>query len=162
MRRAVLALGGNLGDRMEALRRAADALDALVDTRVEAVSNVYETDPVGYTDQPPFLNAALLVETGLSPHALLGACLGIEAALGRVRTIKNGPRTVDIDLLMMEGVTCGEAELTLPHPRMRQRAFVLIPMRDLFADLCVFGQDLSDALAQCGTQGVCRYGEKLR
>lgn len=162
MRRGVLALGSNLGDRMDNLRRAADALDALVSTRVDAASNVYETDPVGYADQPLFLNAVLLVETGLSPHALLGACLGIEAALGRVRTIKNGPRTVDIDLLMMEGVTCGTGELTLPHPRMKQRAFVLVPLRDLFPDLRVFGQELSGALSQCGAQGVCRYGGKLR
>lgn len=162
MRRAVLALGSNLGDRMEHLRRAVDALDALISTRVAALSDVYETDPVGYADQPPFLNAALLIETGLSPHALLGACLGIEAALGRVRTIKNGPRTVDIDLMMMEGVTCGTGELALPHPRMKQRAFVLVPLRDLFPDLRVFGQELSDALSQCGEQGVRRFGENLR
>lgn len=138
MSRAVVALGANLGDRESSLRMAVSSLAALPGTRVAACSHVYETDPVGYLDQPAFLNAALLVETELSPAALLGALLGIEAGLGRRRTFRNAPRVVDLDLLAMEDgegrpVSSATAELQLPHPRMLERAFVLAPLSDLFA-----------------------------
>ena len=100
MSRAVLSLGSNLGDREGNIRSALKSLALLPGTAVVKASSLYETDPVGCTDQPVFLNAAVLVDTGLSPRALLGACLGIEAALGRVRRFKNGPRTIDIDILV--------------------------------------------------------------
>ena len=129
---AVIALGSNLGNSRETLRQALDAVAALPGTCVCAVSSLYRTAPVGYADQPDFLNAVATVETSLSAHALLGALLGIEAAMGRRRTFANAPRVVDLDLLLYQGVTLQSEELTLPHPRMHQRAFVLVPLAELF------------------------------
>lgn len=139
MTRAVLGLGANLGDRAETLNAAIEAIGRLPHTRVTAVSSMYETVPVGYADQPDFYNLVATVETELSPRALLGGCLGVEAALGRVRTFRNAPRVVDIDLLLMEGVRSDDAELTLPHPRMMERAFVLVPLAELFPRGEAFG-----------------------
>lgn len=148
--RAVLGLGGNLGDRAANLSAAVKALEHLPGTRVTALSSLYETAPVGYADQPDFLNRVAVVETSLSPRALLGSCLGIEAALGRVRGRRFGPRVVDIDLLLYEGVASGDPELTLPHPRMMERAFVLVPLAELFPDHVALGIPFPDL----GSDGV--------
>ncbi|HIW73445.1 MAG TPA: 2-amino-4-hydroxy-6-hydroxymethyldihydropteridine diphosphokinase [Firmicutes bacterium] len=156
MRRAVIALGSNLGCREDNLEQALSALGALPETAVTAVSSLYETDPVGYADQPRFFNMAAVVETALSPRALLGACLGIEAALGRVRSFPNAPRTLDLDLLVMEGEEVSVPELRLPHPRMEERGFVLAPLRDLFPDGMVLDRDLSGAMRTASYSGVFR------
>ncbi len=137
-----LALGSNLGCREEYIKNAVQALSQLPDTVVLAVSSLHETAPVGYPDQPDFLNAAAKIETSLSPNALLGAALGIEAALGRYRnridekekSIKNGPRIIDIDLLLYDNITVNTEELTLPHPRMFEREFVLAPLSEIKKD----------------------------
>ena len=126
-----VALGSNLGDRQEHLRRAVEALSLLPGTRVTAVSSVYETDPVGYADQPCFYNAAVRLESELSSHAMLGCCLGIEAAMGRRRTRKDGPRTLDLDLLCGDAPPQSDEELIFPHPRMMERAFVLAPLCEI-------------------------------
>ena len=152
--KAVIGLGTNTGDRAGNLQTAVDALSLLLGTRVTAISPVYETEPVGYADQPDFLNAVACVETELSPRALLGACLGIEAALGRVRLFKNGPRIIDLDLLLYEGVTLQTDELTLPHPRMGERAFVLCPFSDIFPDGVFFDFDLSEKINSAVKSGV--------
>lgn len=134
MARAVVALGCNLGNRESALTRATAAIAALAETQLLAVSNHYETEPV---DVPPafrhlrFLNAAVLLETALAPLALLRSLLQIEADFGRVRTVRNGPRPLDLDLILYEGVQMATAELTLPHPRAHLRDFVLRPLADL-------------------------------
>lgn len=151
---AVLGLGGNLGDRKGNLEAALDALGHLPDTAVVAVSSLYETAPVGYADQPDFYNIVAVVETALSPRALLGSCFGIEAALGRVRTFRNAPRVVDIDVLLYEGVASDDAELTLPHPRMMERAFVLVPLAELFPN----GEALGVPFSMIETDGVRRIG----
>lgn len=153
-RRAVLGLGGNLGDRADNLHAALDALAHLPNTDVVAVSSLYETAPVGYADQPDFYNLVAVVETALSPRALLGGCLGIEAALGRVRTFRNAPRVVDIDVLLYEGVASDDAELTLPHPRMMERAFVLVPLSELFPN----GEALGVSFTVGNTDGVRQIG----
>jgi|LSQX01.1.fsa_nt_gb 2-amino-4-hydroxy-6-hydroxymethyldihydropteridine diphosphokinase len=159
MSRAVLSLGSNLGDREGNIRSALKSLALLPGTAVVKASSLYETDPVGCTDQPVFLNAAVLVDTGLSPRALLGACLGIEAALGRVRRFKNGPRTIDIDILVYEDAVSDENELTLPHPRLRERAFVLVPLGEMFPDGNVLGVDLSREIESVrDVGGVRKYG----
>ncbi len=158
MKEAALSIGANLGDRMESLRKAVAALGNLPGTRILALSKVYETDPVGYADQPCFLNAALRLETGLSPAALLGACLGIEAALGRKRNFTNGPRAIDIDLLLYEGTASAGAELTLPHPRMLERAFVLVPLADLYPSGEAPGLAFAEALARLSRDGVRATG----
>ena len=152
--KAVIGLGTNTGDRAGNLQAAVDALSLLPGTRVTAISPVYETEPVGYADQPDFLNAVCCVQTELSPRALLGACLGIEAALGRVRAIKNGPRVIDLDLLLYEGVTLQTDELTLPHPRMGERAFVLCPFSDIFPDGVFSDFDLREKINSAVKSGV--------
>lgn len=152
--RAVLGLGANLGDARATLRSAVDALGLLPHTTVTAVSSVYQTAPVGYTDQPDFHNIVVTVETALTPHALLGGCLGIEAALGRVRTFRNAPRVVDVDLLLYEGYAEATEELTVPHPRMMERAFVLVPLSELFPA----GEALGMPFAAKPTPDVRRIG----
>lgn len=143
MTQALLGLGANLGDRQAALRDAVAALNALPGTQVLAVSALYETAPWGYTDQPDFLNACVRIETDLSPSALLGACLGIEAHAGRRRSFANAPRVLDIDVLMVQGVHSDTPELRLPHPRMHERAFVLVPACDVCEGGCFDGVDLA-------------------
>lgn len=125
--RAYLGLGSNLGDRVEHLRTAVAALPDVV-----AVSPVYETDPVGGpAGQPAFLNLVVALETELSPHQLLDVARGLEAAAGRVRTEKDGPRTLDVDVLLVGDLTVAEPDLVVPHPRMWERRFVLAPLADL-------------------------------
>ena len=143
----LLGLGANLGDPQNALTAALEAIAALPHTRVSRVSGRYLTAPVGYADQPPFVNLVAEVETDLSPEAMLGACLGIEAAMGRQRPFKNAPRVIDIDLLLAEGFTKNSPELTLPHPRMAERAFVLVPLEELCPDGNWRGNDLSAVMA---------------
>ncbi|HCA28409.1 MAG TPA: 2-amino-4-hydroxy-6-hydroxymethyldihydropteridine diphosphokinase [Ruminococcaceae bacterium] len=157
MSRAVLSLGSNLGDREKNIRGAIRSLSLLPHTNCLKISDIYETEPVGFADQPLFLNAAAIIETQLTPHALLGACLGIEAALGRVRKFQNGPRVIDIDLLVYENITLNHSELTLPHPRMGERGFVLVPLADLFPDGNVLGFDFSRAIQRKKHDGVRKY-----
>lgn len=134
MATAYIALGTNLGNLEQNLNRAVAALGRVPGVRVTARSKRYKTAPVGYAAQPDFLNAVVRVETTCTPEALLGACLGIEAAMGRVRTLKNGPRVVDLDLLLYDRETRSTPELTLPHPRMLERTFVLQPLCDVCKD----------------------------
>lgn len=130
---AYVALGSNLGDRLAILREALRRLRQL--GRIEAVSSVYETDPVGYDDQPPFLNAVALLRTDLDPNTLLARLLAIEADLGRVRTFPNAPRTLDLDLLFYDDLILNAPDLTLPHPRLHERAFVLVPLAEIAPEL---------------------------
>ena len=129
--KAYLGIGTNIGDRMENLQDSIYALNLLPMTTVTAVSNIYETDPVGYDNQDNFLNIVVEVETDFNADNLLGACLGIESGLGRVRIIKNGPRIIDIDLLIYGDEIRETKTLVLPHPRMTERNFVLKPLLDL-------------------------------
>ena len=130
-RRAFLGLGANLGDREEALRRAVAALPDVV-----AVSPLYETEPVGGPPgQPPYLNAVVQLATDRSPRELLEVANRIEAEAGRVRAERHGPRTLDIDILWVDGVTVDDPDLVVPHPRMFERRFVLAPLADLAPDL---------------------------
>lgn len=128
---AYIALGANLGDREGSLKEALHRLDNHDGIHVVRCSGVYETEPVGYLDQPQFLNMAATLRTTLAPEALLDVMLEIETRLGRTRDILNGPRTVDLDLLWVEGRVFDTPKLTLPHPRMLERAFVLYPLNDI-------------------------------
>lgn len=143
--KAVLGLGTNMGDRELNLSNALDSIELLPKTKLIKNSEIYETEPWGYTEQARFLNCAVLIETELSPNALLGACLGIEAALGRVREFKNGPRIIDIDLLLYEGFESNTDELTVPHRFILERDFVLVPLHDLFPEENALGFDFSEA-----------------
>ena len=124
-----LALGSNVGSRLAHLAGAVAALAAAVD--VEAVSSVYASDPVGYQDQGEFLNAVLVGRTRLAPRALLEAARGAEAAAGRRRPFRNAPRTLDVDLILYGSRVVREADLVVPHPRWRERAFVLAPLAEV-------------------------------
>ncbi len=130
-RRVVLGLGSNLGDRRRVLREAVDSLPG-----VTAVSGLYETDPVGGPPgQQPYLNLVVVLESDLTARQLLGMCHRIESAAGRVRAERWGPRTLDIDILWIDGETVDEPDLEIPHPRMWQRRFVLVPLHDVADDL---------------------------
>jgi 2-amino-4-hydroxy-6-hydroxymethyldihydropteridine diphosphokinase len=157
--RAYVGLGANLGDALAALRRAVEELGKL--GAVVSASPVYESDPVGYTDQPAFTNAVVALETNLSPEQLLAGLLGIEAALGRERSIRWGPRTLDLDLLWYAGEQRDAAELTLPHPRAHEREFVLRPLADLDPSLELGGSSVAELLAELAPQGVRRTGDRL-
>jgi 2-amino-4-hydroxy-6-hydroxymethyldihydropteridine diphosphokinase len=133
MATAYIGLGSNLGDRMATLRSAVQRLQTL--GRITGVSSLYETEPVGYLEQPAFLNAVVALETALAPVDLLRALLGIERELGRTRSFPNAPRALDLDLLLVDDVTLETAELTLPHPRLHDRAFVLVPLADLAPEM---------------------------
>jgi 2-amino-4-hydroxy-6-hydroxymethyldihydropteridine diphosphokinase len=132
--RAAIALGSNLDDPEAHVTRAFDDLARLPGTRLLARSPLYRTKPVGYLDQPDFVNAAALVETGLAPRVLLQALLDIERRHGRKREIPNGPRTLDLDIIVYGDQEIDEPGLTIPHPRARDRAFVLDPLRDVWPE----------------------------
>lgn len=131
--RAFIALGSNLGDRLANLQEAVDRLSRTPGVRVESTSRVYETDPVG-PPQPDYLNAVVSVETLLSARELLEACLAVERAMGRERGERWGPRTIDLDVLGYGREEIDEPGLVVPHPRMHERAFVLVPLLELDAD----------------------------
>lgn len=132
MSEAVLSLGSNLGERMSNLKNAIQALDNLEKTSVVKVSKFYETEPFGTQEkQNKYINCCAVIFTELSPEMLMGACLGIESAMGRVRTHRFCARTIDIDILLYENLEVNLANLTLPHPRMLERNFVLVPLNDI-------------------------------
>lgn len=159
--KAYLGIGTNIGDRMQNLQDALNSLNLLPLTTVKDVSNVYETDPVGYDNQDDFLNIVVEVETELNADNLLGACLGIESGLGRVRLIKNGPRIIDIDLLLYGDETKDGKTLILPHPRMMERNFVLKPLLDLdFQSTLINRKTVEELLTDDGVKLYCSK-EKL-
>lgn len=131
MNRAFISIGSNIGERHQYLKGAIEALNNRLDTTVEKVSSIYETEPVGYTDQASFLNVVISVKTALSAEQLLTACQQIEQALGRERTIRWGPRTVDLDILLYNEEIIETEVLIVPHPRMAERSFVLIPLLEI-------------------------------
>ncbi len=149
--RAFLGLGSNMGDRVEYL---VSAVAAIPD--VFAVSDAYETDPVGGVDQDPFLNVVVELHTVLGPRALLGVGRECETQAERVRGIRWGPRTLDVDVLWVDAMTTAEPDLIVPHPRMFERAFVLVPLADLAPDLLAAGYDVAAAAKAEGVRHVGR------
>ena len=134
MTTAYLGLGSNVGDRLATLQRAAELLDAEEAVTVVASSRVWETEPVGGPPQPDFLNVVLRVETSLRPRELLDAAHRVEQALGRVRDVRWGPRTIDVDIVLFGDEQVDEPDLTIPHPRLLERAFVVLPLLELAPD----------------------------
>lgn len=157
-RSAVIALGSNLGNRLENLQGAVDALEDTPGVRVKAVSAVYETEGVGGPEnQPNYFNAVLVLRTTLPPGSLLERAHAVEEAFGRVREVRWGPRTLDVDLLAYEGVLLDGPELTLPHPRAHERAFVLAPWLDADASAEIAGHGpVAELLKAVGEAGVLR------
>ena len=158
MARALLALGSNLGDRAGYLLSGLSALSQ-AEVRPLRLSRIYETDPLGPPGQGPYLNQVALVETGLDPKALLRLLLAVEKAHGRVRAERYGPRTLDLDLLDYEGRVLKEKGLVLPHPRMHERAFVLVPLLEVAPRWRhpVLGKTARELLAGLEAGGVRPY-----
>lgn len=155
--RAFVALGSNLRDPAEQVTHAFDELDALPETRLIARSSLYRSAPWGYSDQPDFINAVAEIETHLEPRRLLEMLLDIEHRRGRVREFLNAPRVLDLDLLLYNGLVFHEHGLTLPHPRMHERAFVLVPLTEIAPDCLIPGQGRAgDYLAACAGQALER------
>ena len=155
MTRAVIALGANLGDARAALSGAVEAIAGLPGVSMLAQSSVYSTAPIGGVEQPDYLNAVVIVDTTLSPPELLDRLHDIENAWHRTREVRWGPRTLDLDLIDYTGVTSDDPELTLPHPRAHERAFVLVPWleADPEAELTGFGP-VAGLVPALGDQGI--------
>jgi 2-amino-4-hydroxy-6-hydroxymethyldihydropteridine diphosphokinase len=161
-RRAVLSLGSNLGDRLDTLQGAVDALADTPGVRVKAVSPVYETPPWGVDpeSQPAYFNAVVVVKTTLPPASLLERAQAVEEAFERVRDTRWGPRTLDVDIVDYQGVTSGDPALTLPHPRAHERAFVLVPWHDVEPGAELPGRGpVASLLTGLPDQGVTRRAD---
>jgi 2-amino-4-hydroxy-6-hydroxymethyldihydropteridine diphosphokinase len=158
---AYLALGSNLGDRFKNLVSAVHLLADGGDLTVTKASSVYETEPVGVIDQPDFLNLVLAVQTDLSPEKLLVFCLEVEASLGRVRRERWGPRNIDVDVLWYDDQRIDSANLSVPHPRMLERAFVLIPLAEIVPELVIEGETIAARAASVGETRIKQRDEKI-
>jgi 2-amino-4-hydroxy-6-hydroxymethyldihydropteridine diphosphokinase len=145
-----------MGNREENLLDAVAELSNLPQTRVAKLSDIYETEPVGYVQQDRFLNMAVALETRLEPFTLLKDLQGIEKALKRERKIHWGPRTIDIDILLYDSVSINCESLEIPHPRMFERAFVLIPLRDIYPYKDIKGNNIDNLIEQCGDKNGIR------
>jgi 2-amino-4-hydroxy-6-hydroxymethyldihydropteridine diphosphokinase len=156
MAEALVALGGNVGDVRDTLDRAIAAVCDGEEVCLLARSSDYRTPPWGVANQPPFVNLCIAVETGLTPHALLARAQAVERALGRERSKERrwGPRPIDIDLLAYDDLALDSPDLTLPHPRLFERAFVLVPLAEIAAERMIGGIKVSDALAQVDRTGI--------
>ena len=152
-----IALGTNLGDRLANLRAAIDSMPPEIHVLVE--SHVYETPPWGYEDQPAFLNMALKAETDLEPELLLNFLKLLEVELGREQSFHWGPRLIDLDILFYDDLVLDSPPLVIPHPRLQERAFVLVPLADVAPDLIhpVLDQSVRELLAQVNTEWIERF-----
>jgi 2-amino-4-hydroxy-6-hydroxymethyldihydropteridine diphosphokinase len=150
---AFVGLGSNLADPCQQVSQALQALDELPHTRALARSSLYRSAPVGFLQQPDFINAVAKLETALTPRGLLDALLGLERARGRTREFRNAPRTLDLDVLLYDDLRYHEHGLTLPHPQMHLRAFVLRPLLEIAPDCAIPGiGSTAKALQNCGQQ----------
>lgn len=150
----IISVGTNLGDRKENIKRSIDAINLLPYTDVVAQSSIYETEPVGYARQENFYNIILKVESIFEPNEMLGACLGIESGFGRLRTVRFGPRIIDIDIIFAEDCEIESRNLIVPHPRYHERRFVLEPLLELFPDGLVYGTDIKPFIENLEGQDI--------
>ena len=152
---AYIGIGANLGDARQHVNLAIAALDHLPDTRLVASSSLYRTAPMGYVDQPDFINAVAAIETQLDPHALLTALRELETRHGRVRSFKDAPRTLDLDVLLYDQLVLADERLEVPHPRMHERAFVLAPLAEIAPGAVIPNQGpVTDWLNRCAEQQI--------
>jgi len=162
MSEAVVGLGSNLGDKSGYLLEAVQAISRLPGTKITGISAIYASRPENESpDQEDYHNMAVKVDTGMSPMALLGACLGIEASMGRVRGAKGASRVIDLDVLLYEGVKNESFELSLPHPRLLQRAFVLLPLKELYPAGRAPGIFFDPYLKEMDTGGVQKLAQRI-
>jgi 2-amino-4-hydroxy-6-hydroxymethyldihydropteridine diphosphokinase len=158
MANALIALGGNVGDVRATFRKAISHICGMAQAALVARSSDYATPPWGNEEQARFINACIEIETSLDPHALLYALQRIETKFGRDRSTETrwGPRTLDLDLIAYGDITLQKAELTLPHPRLFERAFVLVPLAEIAPDRLIAGSSVREALAKLSTKGIER------
>lgn len=154
MSKAYLGLGSNLGDRKENIDSAVDMLKSHGNIEVKRVSSYYETEPVGYEDQDRFLNIVLEINTTLEPYELLEFCGLIEEKLKRKRIIRWGPRIIDVDILLYEGFSSRDESLTIPHPRMTERAFVMIPLHEIAPDIEIDNKSINEVLKKLNGEEI--------
>jgi 2-amino-4-hydroxy-6-hydroxymethyldihydropteridine diphosphokinase len=161
--KAFIGLGSNLGDREANIRQALQFLEQLPETTIVRGSSLYDTEPVGVSDQPNFLNGVVQVETHLAPRQLLWNLMLIERRLGRVRTQRWGPRVIDLDLLLYGDEVVDEEDLTLPHPLMTQRSFVMVPLVEIEPLLVhpVTNQTMLSILQRLGADPLVKHGSRL-
>lgn len=160
MPRAFIAIGSNLQQPPLQVKQAFELLAALPQTSLIKRSSLYRTSPVGYDNQPDFINAVAEIETGLDPRQLLKELLALESVQGRERPFPNAPRVLDLDLLLYNDIIMQTPELTLPHPRMHDRGFVMLPLAEIAPELVIPGQGSAGALAaRCQDQGVEKLAE---
>jgi len=159
---ALVGLGGNIGDVRATLDRAVAAFCDGTDVRLITQSSDYATPPWGVVDQPPFVNRCIAVDTVLAPRALLDRALTVEQSLGRDRTREQrwGPRAIDLDLLAYDDIAVSEPRLTLPHPRLFERAFVLVPLAEIVPERVIAGTRIRDAVARLDTHGIERLAPR--
>jgi 2-amino-4-hydroxy-6-hydroxymethyldihydropteridine diphosphokinase len=155
MIRAYVALGSNLGNPVQIVEDAIEAMAALRGSLLKAMSSLYRTAPVGLKHQPDFINAVVALDTRLGPRELLDELFAVEAKFGRERSVKNAPRTLDLDLLLHGDTVQDDPDVTLPHPRMHERAFVLAPLAEIAPELTLPGRGrVADLLAACADQRI--------
>jgi 2-amino-4-hydroxy-6-hydroxymethyldihydropteridine diphosphokinase len=162
MERVFLGLGANVGDREDTIRRAVSLISEVEDVRLVSTSSLFETEPVGITEQPPFINATAEVETGRLPRELFTEIKVIEKKLGRTETVRWGPRVIDIDILLFGQNIIDERDLVIPHPEMTERAFVLVPLSEIAPDVLhpIEGKTIRELLLDLDKrEGVVRYGD---
>lgn len=161
--RAFIGLGSNLGDREANLRQALEYLEQAPDTTVVRASSLYDTEPVGVEDQPHFLNAVAQLDTQLTPRQLLWNLMLVERRLGRVRSKRWGPRTIDLDMLLYEDAVMEEDDLHLPHPELAKRSFVLVPLVELEPLLVhpVTGETMLSLLQRLGARPLVKHGSRI-
>ena len=158
MQEAVLALGSNLGNRILNMEKALHSIENIPETKIIKISSFYETEPFGVKEeQNKYINCCVKISTGLSSEILMGCCLGIESALGRVRKYKFSPRTIDIDILAYENEVKNKKNLTLPHPEMLKRAFVLVPLREVCNGTVFKNIDFSESINNCDIYTVKKF-----
>jgi 2-amino-4-hydroxy-6-hydroxymethyldihydropteridine diphosphokinase len=157
MHKVYFSLGSNIGETRKNLTEALDALKEHVN--ITAVSSFYETEPVGYKDQNWFLNIAVAGETSLAPYDLLAFTQSIEQGMGRVKLIRFGPRNIDVDILLYDDLSINDEKLTIPHPRMCERAFVVEPLFEIAPDLSIGGKKLADIRAQLKGEEIRKLTE---
>lgn len=155
--RVFLSLGSNMGNREDNLITAIKLISRINSTFLRRISGIYETEPVGYKEQEYFLNIAASLDTDLSPQAFLKELQHIESILKRERKIHWGPRTIDIDILLFGGLSINTPELEIPHPRMLERAFVLIPLKDVLEGELVCGRNIDELIEACSDRHGVRF-----
>ncbi len=152
----IISVGTNIGDRKANIDKCIDSINLIPYTDVIEQTSIYETEPVGYARQNNFYNILLRVESVFEPHEMLGACLGIEAAFGRVRTLRNGPRIIDLDVIFAEDMKIESRNLIVPHPRYTERRFILEPLLELFPGGIVYGKDIRPMIEKLAGQEIIK------